>query len=358
MQSNNQVLIIGGGVAGLTAALSLSRLDIRSVIVEKSDRLGGWSAQYTCKATEACVACGACMVCDKVALAHADPRIEVHIGSRVERIDKGTHFLATIEQASPSSLTGGVVRECGAVILATGFQPYDPQPMPYGYKTFANVITNLDLERMLRRNSVPVRPSDGHAPKRMAFVQCVGSRDAKLGHPWCSKVCCASALRMARLIKMRRPDTDISFFYIDVQTFGSTFQHFYDHVKKEVRMIRAIPGDVFRTTEDRLKVVFYDAGTAESREEQFDMLVLSVAITPSPDNRGLAATLGLTVDGTGFIASEAADAADVTQGVFTAGTVTEPMGIAEATTSADRAAWEAASYLGHYVNRSPSHKKR
>jgi heterodisulfide reductase subunit A len=358
MQSNNQVLIIGGGVAGLTAALSLSRLDIRTVIVEKSDRLGGWAAQYTCKATDACVSCGACTVSAKVDLAYADPLIEVHTGSRVCRIDKQTHFQATIEQVSPSSLTGEVVCECGAVILASGFQPYDPRRMPYGYNTFANVLTNLDLERMLRRDSVPTRPSDGRVPKRMAFVQCVGSRDVKLGHPWCSKVCCASALRMARLIKMRCPDTEITLFYIDVQTFGSTFQRFYDDVKNEVRMIRAIPGDVFRTAEDRLKVVFYDAGAAESREEPFDMLVLSVAITPSPENHRLAATLGLAADETGFIPSDTGDAAAPLQGVFTAGTVMEPMGIAEAAASADRAAWKAASFLRPYVNRSSSHTQR
>ena len=92
-------------------------------------------------------------------------------------------------------------RQTDALVFATGFKPFDPRDKPYGYGIFKNVVTNLDLEKMLRKTGRLERPSDGAAPARMAFIQCVGSRDAKLGHLWCSKVCCGSALRMARLLK-------------------------------------------------------------------------------------------------------------------------------------------------------------
>ena len=258
MTAKKEVLIIGGGVAGLSAALGLSRVGIRSVLVEKQVCLGGYAAQYACKATSACVKCGACMVMEKISRTVEDPNIDVLTGSRIDQISRTEGFETVITQETSDGRTRHQTRETGAVILACGFKPFDPENKPYGYKRFANVVTNLDLERMLREKSVPLRPSDGAAPARMAFVQCVGSRDARLGHLWCSKICCASALRMARLIKMRRPATEITFFYIDVQTFGQEFQRFYDDVREEVHMIRAIPGDVYRTPEDRLTVVYYD----------------------------------------------------------------------------------------------------
>ena len=351
MQSDSQVLILGGGIAGLTAALSLSHLNIRSIIVEQSTQLGGFAAQYTCKATEACVKCGACIVSEKIRRVVEDPRIEVFTDSRIVRVDKSDNFQAVIVMTSSTGKPREINCAARAVIIAAGFQPFDPQRMHYGYKKFPNVVTNLDLERMMRRSSVPERPSDGRAPGRMAFVQCVGSRDAKLGHLWCSRVCCASALRMARLIKMRRPETEMTFFYIDVQTFGKTFQRFYDDVKNEIVMIRAIPGDVYRTPEDRLKVVFYDAGAAESREALFDMLVLSVGITPAAKNTGMAAMFDLTTDESGFLATASYENGATGCGVYTAGAVRGPMSIAESMASADQAALAAAVFLGTAVKR-------
>ncbi len=345
MQSDSQVLIVGGGIAGLTAALSLSHLNIRSTIVEKSERLGGFAVQYTCKATDACVKCGACIVCEKIGQVDEDPRIDVHTHSRIDRVGKSDILRASIVQSSSIGDPRTFDCEAQAVIIASGFSPFDPQRMPYGYKNLSNVVTNLDLERMLRQNSIPECPSDGRTPDRMAFVQCVGSRDAKLGHLWCSKVCCASALRMARLIKMRRPETEIAFFYIDVQTFGKTFQQFYNGVKNEISMFRAIPGEVYRTPEDRLKVVYYETGAAESREALFDMLVLSIGITPSEESREIAAMFGLAVEESGFIASEDKGTAATDGGIFVAGTATGPMSIAESIASADRAALAAAVFL-------------
>jgi heterodisulfide reductase subunit A len=345
MTANTEVLIIGGGVAGLSAALGLSQLGIRSVLVDKQTRLGGYAAQYACKATTACVKCGACMVMEKISRVVEDPNIDVLTGSRIDHISRSEGFEAAITQEDSDGRTRRQTRESAAVIIACGFKPFDPENKPYGYKRFANVVTNLDLERMLRQESVPLRPSDGGAPARMAFVQCVGSRDAKLGHLWCSKVCCASALRMARLIKRRRPEIEMTFFYIDVQTFGQEFQRFYDDVRKEVHMIRALPGDVFRTSDDRLTVVYYDSNAAQSREEPFDMLVLSIGITPAEDARDLAAQVNLPIGSSGFFPTAANGGNPKTPGVFAAGTVCGPMSIAESVAAGDRAARAAAAYL-------------
>jgi len=179
----------------------------------------------------------------------------------------------------------------------------------------------------------------------MAFIQCVGSRDAKLGHLWCSKVCCASALRMVRLIKNRRPETEMTFFYIDVQTFGQEFQRFYEDVRKEIHMVRAIPGDVYRNPDDRLTVVYYDVNSEQSREEPFDMLVLSIGITPATDVLDLAAKVNLPTGTSGFLPVTANAGSPETPGVFAAGTVCGPMSIAESVAAGFRAAQAAASYL-------------
>ena len=352
MQLDQKVLITGGGITGLTAAISLSELNIRSVIIEQESQLGGYAAQYTCKATDACVKCGACIAAEKMDQVLTNPNVDVYSDSRIIKVDHGDNsYTATIEQSVSPDATNEFKCKAPAVIIASGFNPFNPQRLPYGYSKFPDVLTNLELEKMLRRNSVPKCPSNGRAPERIAFVQCVGSRDSKLGHLWCSKVCCASALRMSQLIKMRCPQTEIVFFYIDVQTFGKTFQQFYDDVQKEVTMIRTIPGDVYCTPEGRLQVVYYDTGEEKSREERFDMLVLSVGITPSQENNKLADMFGLTIDETGFISSGSDSAQNKGIGVFAAGAATGPKSIAESIASADKAALEAASFLKTDVHR-------
>ncbi len=115
-----------------------------------------------------------------------------------------------------------------AVVIAAGFQPFVPTSKPYGYGHFSNVITNLELERMLRQHSQALMPSDRTPARKIAFIQCVGSRDAKLNHLWCSKVCCGSASANGALDQSPRPASDITWFYIDVQTFGKDFQSFYE----------------------------------------------------------------------------------------------------------------------------------
>ncbi|MFZ0614386.1 MAG: FAD-dependent oxidoreductase [Desulfobacterales bacterium] len=345
MAAREEVLIIGGGVAGLSAALGLSQLGIRSVLVEKRAGLGGYAAQYACKATAACVKCGACVVMEKISRATVDPNIEVLTGSRVERMSRAQGFETLIGGTAGDGQPVSQTRTAAAVILACGFKPFDPENKPYGYKRFANVVTNLDLEKMLRAHSVPLRPSDGAAPARMAFVQCVGSRDASLGHLWCSKVCCASALRMARLIKMRRPATEMTFFYIDIQTFGEQFQGVYEEIRQDFRMIRALPGDVFQARDDSLTVVYYDSQGRQSLEEPFDMLVLSVGITPAEDTGDLAAMTGLPIGPAGFVPAAANGQPQAAAGVFAAGTVCGPMSIAESVAAGDHAAQAAAVYL-------------
>ena len=338
------VLIIGGGITGLAAAANLADNGIGALIVEKKSHLGGYAAQYACKATSACGKCGACLVDQKMQQVIENPNIEIMTESTVDRIARDENFTAEIEQFK-NGTSKRLSRRVDAVIVATGFKPFGPWSKPYGYEAFPNVITNLELECMLRQSSVALRPSDNQPPDRMAFFQCVGSRDEKLGHLWCSRICCASALRLSRLIKMRRPETEISFFYIDIQTFGKEFEPFYQTVKCELQMIRAIPGDIYPAEKDRLKVTYYDAAEKQIHDVLFDLVVLSVGITPSEDNRVMADLLQLEVGDEGFLKSIEESSAAVPTGVFVAGTVCGPMSIADSIASAGQAALAATVYV-------------
>ncbi len=407
--TDKRVLVIGGGFAGLAAALSLAELGIRVDLLEKTDFLGGHAIQYTCKATDKCVKCGACMVEEKLDQVVHHPGIRLLTGSRLEQITSSEGFHGTV-QAGPVFIAPGKCTGCGlcfeqcpssgavaggysknhipfyaisakqclylknkscticqdacpekaidlerkgststleadAIIIATGFKPFSPEIKPYGYGVFKNVVTNLDMERMLRQNGWVRKPSDHTEPGRIAFVQCVGSRDARLGHLWCSKVCCGSALRMARLIKTRQPETDITVFYMDIQTFGKDFEQFYANIKEEVRMVRAIPGDIDQRDGDRLAVTFWDNHACETIQENFDIVVLSVGIEPCKGTQDTADLLNLQLSDSGFLDTSEKDGATSVSGVFAAGTAIGPMSIPETIASAGQAVWEVVKYL-------------
>ena len=144
---------------------------------------------------------------------------------------------------------------------------------------------------------------------------------------------------------MHCPETEISFFYIDIQTFGKEFETFYQAAKSKLRMIRAIPGDIYPAENDRLKVAYYDAAEKQIRDEIFDLVVLSVGITPSEDNRSMADLLQLEIGDEGFLKSLDKTTTTAPQGVFAAGTACGPMSIADSIASAGEAALAAATYV-------------
>jgi heterodisulfide reductase subunit A len=405
-----KVLVIGGGVAGLTVASDLAALDIDVEIVEQSDFPGGHAIQYTCKATDQCVKCGACMVEEKLDRVVQNPKIKLMAGARVQAVSKSKDFSVTLlkkpvfidpekcsncgiclekcpengavtkgfsknhtpfyaissekclylkdqsctacRQACPEEaidLDAAEMTEpthANAVILATGFTPFNPLGKPYGYGKFENVITNLEMEKMLRTDGRALKPSNGGEAGSIAFIQCVGSRDAKLNHLWCSKVCCGSALRMAGLVKARQPEIQITFFYMDVQTFGRDFDEFYARIRKDVRLIRALPGDIYPAANDQLRVTFLDNASSETVQEEFDLVVLSVGMTPCQSIQETTGTLKLPLAETGFVEQAAKGGLTSEKGVFTAGSVTGPMSISESIASAGKTAFEVAKYLG------------
>jgi heterodisulfide reductase subunit A len=338
------VAVIGAGVAGLTAALELTRFGFHVDVIEKAAFAGGHAVRFACKATDRCVSCGACIVHQKLAQASAEPEVRILTASRIEKISKSQNFEIKLTQKAADSDPARLSLEAAAVIWATGFSVFSPQNKPYGYGVFKNVITNLELEDLVRAEGRAIRPSDRRVARSLAFIQCVGSRDAKLNHLWCSKFCCGSALRMANLIQAREPQTQVSFFYIDLQTFGRDFEAFYCQVQEKIRMIRAIPGDIFQTEDGSLNVTFVNNDTHETVEGRFDLVVLSAGMQPCKENRDLAAQLNLEAEDSGFVERTAGNAKGL-PGVFVAGAADGPMTIAESIASAGAAVLKTIKYL-------------
>jgi heterodisulfide reductase subunit A len=407
---DKKTLVIGGGVAGISAALALAHQGVATTLVEQSPFIGGHAAGYTCKAADECVKCGACIVPRKVQQANRNGLIDILTGSQVSAATADERHLISLVRApvrvDPDKCTAcgtciqvcpepGAVRagpsaenvppvgivadtcrhlqqqECtlcqdacpaaaidldapqtelqlavDAVVLATGFAAFDPTNKPYGYAHLPDVVTGLEVEAQLRDGRELLRPSDQMPARRIGFIQCVGSRDATLGHLWCSKICCGSALRMANLIRHRCPEAEVTIYYIDIQTIGKGFPQYYDHSKNGLRFVRSIPVDIVPSGDGRLKTTVFNPDTRQVQDDPFDMVVLSVGISPSQDAPALATVLGVPISDAGFYGEPAPDS-----GLFCCGTAKGPMGIAESVADAEKVAWQVMDHLA-----SPSHR--
>jgi heterodisulfide reductase subunit A2 len=235
----------------------------------------------------------------------------------------------------------------GAVIVATGFDVADARAKgSLGYGRYPNVLTGLDLEHMFSREGRLSLPGDGRAPRSVAFVQCVGSRDKR--HGYCSHVCCKYAMKLAGLIKHQSPDTQVTIFYIDLQTAGKGFAQFYDEYKGSIRFVRGVPVEVLQTESGELDVRFEDISQTKVCREAFDLVVLSIGIVPRKDSWELAKILGINFGEGGFLAT--ADALNSNEasvaGIFLAGTCQGPKDIPDSVAHGMAAASRALQLLG------------
>jgi len=216
----------------------------------------------------------------------------------------------------------------GAIILATGFDIFDAREKgSLGYGRYPNVLTGLDLERMFNHEGYLKLSTNGKEPKNIAFIQCVGSRDE--GHGYCSQVCCKYAMRLAHLIKYQSPDTQVTIFYIDLQTAGKGFAQFYQEYRESIRFIRGVPVEVSPASSDDLEVRFEDISQGRVCREIFDLVVLSVGISPRKDSWDLARILGINLADHGFFDTKEILNSNGTnvEGVFLAGTCQGPKDI-------------------------------
>jgi heterodisulfide reductase subunit A len=216
-----------------------------------------------------------------------------------------------------------------AALIAIGHEPYDAsQKVRFGYGRINNVITGVEAEEMLSRQTYLGSPSDS-----IAFIQCVGSRDPQIGRNYCSSVCCAYALRLARIIKYRNTDTPVTIYYIDIQNFDKTFTLFRKAVEDSgVHFVRGVPFSVERSSTGKLKLQIANMDGEDSIVEH-DIVVLSVGMGPAHDSEKLASLFGLKRDEFGFFSSSLPN-------VFVSGTCQEPLSIPDSMASARAIALE------------------
>jgi heterodisulfide reductase subunit A len=415
--STNQyfsAVILGGGIAGISAALELVRLGHDVALVEKTPFFGGRAAHLSCKATDTCQKCGACLVDERLHALFQEPRITLLPHTELTGCSRENGLFHLVLTQQPQVINPGRCVDCGlcydecpaasrgaivatavtqnhpryavnpgaclyfqdgscqvcqqicpptakaidltrpaqtirlttdALVVATGYRPSDPKSRPhYRYGLLPQLITGLELEEMLRNGKGPPG-RDGAPLQQVAFIQCVGSRDQE--HPYCSQVCCAYTLRLARLLQHRWPDAEVTSFYMDLQEIGRHSPQFQAEARQEIKVLRALPGDLSAAPDGRVKLRYLEEASGQPAIAVFDLVVLSVGISPGEDNRALAALLQAELTPDGFF--QAADPRHRSQtsqpGLFLAGTAEGPRDIAGCIAQATAAARQASQYV-------------
>jgi heterodisulfide reductase subunit A len=423
------VLVVGGGLAGVQAALDMAEAGVEVHVVEASPSLGGHMAQLD--KTFPTNDCSMCILSPILVEAARHPRITIHTKARVTNLEgKAGAFMAKVEvrpryvnpakctscnlcsekcpvsvdsefecgmtqrsaiytpfpQAVPSTysidaevcryLTDGKCGVCakicpagavdynqrpefldlpvGAVVVAVGASDWDPTPLvEYGYGRYPDVVTSLQLERLLSASGPTGgelrRPSDGRPPKRVAWVHCAGSRDVH--HvSYCSRICCMYSVKEAIIAAEHDPDIEaLDLFYIDKRAFGKGFHEYVrdtdDHDR--VNLVRGRIADVEPDGDGTLWLTYENTDRGAIEEEGYDLVVLATPLVSTPGASALADVLGVDVDEHGFIieADPYGNPSETTRpGVLVAGMASGPKDITDTVLQAGSAAAVAVAY--------------
>ncbi|MGD0949217.1 MAG: FAD-dependent oxidoreductase [Candidatus Binatia bacterium] len=243
--------------------------------------------------------------------------------------------------------------QVGAVLLTPGFEEFDATKRgEFGYGFAPNVVTNVQFERILSASGPTaghvVRPSDGKTPKRLAFIQCVGSRDTGCDNDYCSSVCCMAATKEAILAKEHEPDLDITIFFLDLRAFGKDFDRYCERAKSQlgVRYIRSFISRTYEMPGTKNLRVVYANDAVQQVEEEFDMVVLSLGLEPSGSVQEQAERLGVVLNRWGFSETSELCPLDTSRpGIFVGGAFQEPKDIPDTVMQASAAAARAMTLL-------------
>jgi heterodisulfide reductase subunit A len=220
-------------------------------------------------------------------------------------------------------------REVDAIVYATGIDPIDACEMTrLGCGTLKDVISSVDAERVLNEKGRLLRPSDGKPPKKIAVMQCIGSRSVKVGVEYCSKFCCKYATKISQMLLDIDPEVNLDFYFMDLRTLYEPQDEFkqWAKSKKTVRLLRTMPADISPGQDGKLLVRTAAETDLEITESEYDLVILSVGMRPSGSDTELAKSLGIATDEMGFAKGD--DALERNR-VFVCGAVTEPMDIEE-----------------------------
>ena len=280
---NKRVVIIGGGIAGMQAAVTLSEMGIASVIVEKEERLGGKLNRW-----------------DRL-FPTMTPAREVLEPMRERVSASGAEVLTSRSVLSIEDEGRGVVLDdrtrldADAVIVASGFDLFPAEMKEeYGYGLYDNVYTTVDLERMFREGT-GIRTRDGRRPSTVAFLHCVGSRDEKVNQRHCSRVCCITGVKQAIEVKQEIPDAEVYSFYMDMRMFGPGYEELYRQAQQQynIHFVRGRISEASQTIDGRVQIKAEDTLIGLPLRMTVDMLVLIVGMKAGASNMSLSRCCGV-----------------------------------------------------------------
>ena len=329
-----------------TCALPISRVPVPEIPLPERRSFRevhtGYTREQAMEEAKRCLACGIC--CDCQLCATVCERKAIHYDDKDELIELPV----------------------GAIIVATGFAPFDPRRIPeYGYGRYPNVFTSLEVERLVNASGPTggeVRLRDGRIPKSVGIIHCVGSRDQRY-HKYCSRVCCMYSLKLAHLIH-ERTGADVYNFYIDMRTPGKGYEEFYLRLMEEG--VHCIRGRVAEVTdwamspeeEGKLVLRVEDTNIGVVRRIPVDMVVLSVALEARPDAEEVRRKFNMSCSAEGWFLErhpKLAPVATFTDGVWVAGACQGPKDIPDTVAQAGAAAGEALALLDRgYVELEPN----
>ena len=328
-------LVIGGGIAGMSAALSLARQGFNVHLVEKEAELGGMLRRlYKLQPTER----DASKVLREAVIAvKANRNIHLRMSTLVKEVEGFIgNFDVKLEKKDSNELEQIHV---GTIIVATGAEAFKPVRM-YGYGENDNVVTQLELEQLLKKGEL-------NEPKRVVMIQCVGARE-KTGRTYCSRICCMVALSNALLLKKLYPNVEVSILFRDLQTYGE-YEDFYREARMNfINFIRYDPDrppKVASKPDGKLVVSVYDSYLRAEIEMDSDLVVLSTPLVQHEDGRALSPVLKVPLgdDGFFFEAHPKLKPVDFTsEGIYVCGTAHGPKDVTESIAQAYAAASRAA----------------
>lgn len=330
------IVIIGGGIAGLEAARQLLSLGYAPIIVERSWALGGHVASWNRLFPD---------------MAPAQEIVANMIkDASGANIFLGTEVISANRLASNYivNLSNGVTVRTKAILVASGFELFDAHKKEeYGYGIYDKVMTNSDLEAWFNTGSDPRVSKDA---RKIGFVHCVGSRDVKAGNSQCSKVCCVTAIKQAIEMKQEFPDAEIWCFYMDLRLFGKKYEDFYINAQKDygIHFIRGRVSEVSENIEGKLVVKAEDTLSGKPLKVTLDLLVLMSGMVCGAKDAKFVEALRLEQDSDGFLKSRD-NVCNIVEsgrkGIFYAGACTGTKTVPETISEARAAALAIHNYL-------------
>jgi heterodisulfide reductase subunit A2 len=344
VEMNSNVLVIGGGIVGMTTALELAGGGSRVYLVERQDHLGGNIARVDLTAPHMDSARD--MLTALVTRVTTSPRIEVLVNSEVTDLTGFVgNFTATVQSIWGDQATMSQF-EVGNVVVATGYKEFDASRVThYGYGKLPNVITSFEFEKMLRAGRILT--DEGKDPQYVAIIHCVGSRSKEF-HPYCSRVCCMTALKYAHEVKSALPKCYVSDVYIDMHAFGKGHEDFY-RGSSEAKTLFLMYGKndypVIRKADPKddceMLIEVNEKLSGEVIEIPADLVILMVGMETREDSEAIARLVNISRDKDGwFIESHPKldPVATTTDGIYIAGACAAPKDIPDSVAQARAAA--------------------